>query len=262
MHLETSLDDEDRERGDLVRKGRLVSLRTHVPANREAFQRWYADREIAELLRHDLEPLTPTQSRGYFETFILPSSARGACFAIHERKSKRLIGTTALTDRIRNRNGISALFRIVIGEKDVWGRGYGTEATRLMAEEAFDSMGLSEIRLEVFNHNQRAITAYSRVGFEVTGEHVEWVAPRKTELRVIEMRLSRNAFLGSTDDAASDLQGDHMDEHTLQVRRRRRKARKVGRDKRKAELAGRLGVARGDSDSAAPESTVEPTAPD
>ena len=82
-----------------MRKGRLVSLRTHVPANREAFQRWYADREIAELLRHDLEPLTPAQSRGYFETFILPSSARGTCFAIHERKSKRLIGTTALTDR-------------------------------------------------------------------------------------------------------------------------------------------------------------------
>ena len=150
---ETSLDDDDRERGALVRKGRLVSLRTHVPANREAFQRWYADREIAELLRHDLEPLTPTQSRGYFETFILPSSARGTCFAIHERKSKRLVGTTALTDRVNGRNGVSALFRIVIGEKDVWGRGYGTEATRLMAEEAFDSMGLSEIRLEVFNHN-------------------------------------------------------------------------------------------------------------
>src|SRR4051812_6743771 len=125
-HLETGLDDEDRERGDLVRKGRLVSLRTHVPANREAFQRWYADREIAELLRHDLEPLTPTQSRGYFDTFILPSSARGTCFAIHERKSKRLIGTTALTDRLGRRAGVPALFRIVIGEKEGWGKGSAT----------------------------------------------------------------------------------------------------------------------------------------
>src|SRR5919107_226132 len=160
-HLETCLDDEDRELGDLVRKGRLVALRTHVPANREAFQRLYADREIAELLRHDLEPLTPIQSRGYFETFILPSSARRTCFAIHERKSKRLVGTTALTDRVNGRDGVSALFRIVIGEKDVWGRGYGTEATRLMAEEAFDNMELSEIRLEVFKHNVRAIAGYS-----------------------------------------------------------------------------------------------------
>ncbi|MGH2616188.1 MAG: GNAT family N-acetyltransferase, partial [Thermomicrobiales bacterium] len=144
--------NEDRERGDLVRKGRLVSLRSHVPANRDAFQRWYADPEIAEMLRHDLEPLTLIQSRGYFDTFILPSSARGTCFAIHERKTKRLIGTTALTDRTSVRNGVSALFRIVIGEKDVWGQGYGTEATRLVAEEAFDALGLSEVRLEVFQH--------------------------------------------------------------------------------------------------------------
>src|SRR3712207_1273484 len=170
-HLESSLGDNDRERGTLVRKGARVALRAHVPANRDAFQRWYADPEIAELLRHDLEPLTPTQSRGYFETFILPSSARGTCFAIHERMSKRLVGTTALTDRLSGRDGASALFRIVIGEKDVWGQGYGTEATRLMAAEAFASMGLSEIRLEVFNHNVRAIAAYSRVGFKVTGEH-------------------------------------------------------------------------------------------
>jgi RimJ/RimL family protein N-acetyltransferase len=236
-HLETSLDDEDRERGDLVRKGRLVALRTHVPANREAFQRWYADREIAELLRHDLEPLTPIQSRGYFETFILPSSARGTCFAIHERKSKRLIGTTALTDRTRSRDGVSALFRIVIGEKDVWDRGYGTEATRLMAEEAFENMGLSEIRLEVFNHNQRAIAAYSRVGFQVSGEHVEWVSHRKTELRVIEMRLSRDSFLATGVRDEADSAGNSKAEHKRQARQQRRIERRETRTRRKAERA-------------------------
>jgi RimJ/RimL family protein N-acetyltransferase len=239
-HLETSLDDEDRERGDLVRKGRLVALRTHVPANREAFQRWYADREIAELLRHDLEPLTPIQSRGYFETFILPSSARGTCFAIHERKNKRLIGTTALTDRTRSRDGVSALFRIVIGEKDVWDRGYGTEATRLMAEEAFENMGLSEIRLEVFNHNQRAIAAYSRVGFQVSGEHVEWVSHRKTELRVIEMRLSRHAFLTTGDGEEADSAGNSRAEHKRQARQQRRIERRETRTRRKAERTGHL----------------------
>jgi len=261
-YLGTSLNDEDRERGDLVRKGRLVSLRTHVPANREAFQRWYADREIAELLRHDLEPLTATQSRGYFDTFILPSSARGTCFAIHERKSKRLIGTTALTDRIRSRDGDSALFRIVIGEKDLWGRGYGTEATRLMAEEAFDSMELSEIRLEVFNHNQRAIAAYSRVGFEVTGEHVEWVPLRKTELRVIEMRLSRAAFLASDDSDAGGSRGGDTAEQRRQARQRRRNERKETRTKRKAERAGQRGGTGVDSDNAETVSTAEQTDPD
>jgi diamine N-acetyltransferase len=240
-HLESSLDDQDRERGNLVRKGCLVSLRTHVPANREAFQRWNADREIAELLRHDLEPLTPAQSRGYFETFILPSSARGTCFAIHERTSKRLIGTTALTDRIRSKNGVSALFRIVIGEKDVWDKGYGTEATRLLAEEAFGNMGLSEIRLEVFNHNQRAIAAYSKVGFEVTGEHVEWVPHRNTELRVIEMRLSREAFLAKGGNDASDSARDFTLKRIRQARQQRRQELKENRMERKAQRSGRRG---------------------
>ena len=215
--------NEDRGRGALVRKGRLVALRAHVPANRETFQRWYADPEIAELLRHDLEPLTSWQSRGYFDTFILPSSARGTCFAIHERKTKRLIGTTALTDRVSGRDGISALFRIVIGEKDVWGRGYGTEATRLVVEEAFDAMGLSAVRLEVFRHNARAIAAYKRVGFQVTGEHTEWVARKKTELRVMEMSLTRDSYY-----AADDGEGRRpraTSEETRKERRERREAR-------------------------------------
>jgi len=259
---ETSLDDRGRERGTLVRKGRLVSLRTHVPANREAFQRWYADREIAELLRHDLEPLTPAQSRGYFETFILPSSARGTCFAIHERKSKRLVGTTALTDRVSGRNGISALFRIVIGEKEVWGRGYGTEATRLMAEEAFDSMGLSEIRLEVFNHNVRAIAAYARVGFEVTGEHVEWVPRRKTELRVIEMRLSRDAFLANDDGDSDDSQRKNSARQDRQAQQRLRNERKENRAKRRAERAGREGRIGTNGDSAETISAAAAVDPD
>jgi RimJ/RimL family protein N-acetyltransferase len=259
---ETSLDDRGRERGPLVRKGRLVSLRTHVPANREAFQRWYADREIAELLRHDLEPLTPAQSRGYFETFILPSSARGTCFAIHERKSKRLVGTTALTDRVSGRNGISALFRIVIGEKEVWGRGYGTEATRLMAEEAFDSMGLNEIRLEVFNHNVRAIAAYARVGFEVTGDHVEWVPRRKTELRVIEMRLSRDAFLANDDGDSDDSQRKNSARQDRQAQQRLRNERKENRAKRRAERAGREGRIGTNGDSAETISAAAAVDPD
>jgi len=186
--------------GELVREGTLVRLRTHVPANRAAFQRWYADEEIAGLLRHDQEPLNEIQSRGYFDTIILPLSARGHSYAIHEAVSDRLIGSTALTDFAPGTQ--SALFRIVIGEKDCWNRGYGTEATRLVMEEAFDRHGLERVRLEVFRHNERAIAAYLRVGFEVTGEHVELVGRSRYELHVIEMFLDRDRFMA--DGVASD----------------------------------------------------------
>lgn len=178
--------------GPLVRSGARVELRRHVPAQRETFVRWYQDPEIAVLLRHDLRPLTPVQARGYFDSIVLPASARNTCWAIHRRDTGAFIGSTAVTDI--DEVAQTSKFRIVIGDKENWGRGFGGEATALVAEEAFTNLGLVAIRLEVFTHNERALRAYQRVGFVETGRHTEWVARVRRELHVIEMRLERNAF--------------------------------------------------------------------
>lgn len=180
--------------GEIVREGELVRLRRHVPANRAAFQRWYADPEIAYLLRHDLTPLTARQSRGYFDTIILPLSLQGYCYAIHTLDTDALIGTTALTDAGPG-SPKAALFRIVIGEKWAWDRGYGTDATRLVVAEAFETLDLDEVQLEVFRHNPRAIAAYRKVGFERTGAHTEFVPPEGTPLHVVEMAIHKPGTL-------------------------------------------------------------------
>jgi RimJ/RimL family protein N-acetyltransferase len=223
----------------LIRAGTLVQLREHLPANKSAFQRWYADREIAYMLRHDLEPLSFDQSASYFDSLILPLSHRRLSYAIHENDSGRLIGTSALTDFVRRTTGRrSALFRIVIGERDVWDRGYGTEATRLVVAEAFTYHDLTEVRLEVFRHNPRAITAYERVGFMVTGEHVEWVGRGRSELNVIEMRLRRpdweeqgiepavDSSLTPEDDVGGMESGESSEAHAARIARRRRRQQK------------------------------------
>jgi RimJ/RimL family protein N-acetyltransferase len=61
------------------------------------------------------------------------------------------------------------LFHITIGERDVWGQGYGTEATGLMLDHAFGTLRLHRIALSVFAFNERAIRSYRRVGFLVEG---------------------------------------------------------------------------------------------
>lgn len=181
----------------VIRAGARVELRRHTPENRAAFQRWYADPEIARLLRHDLTPLNERQSRSYFDTLILPLSARGFCWAIVDREDAHgdgaVIGSTALTEVDRQRR--SALFRIVIGERERWGRGLGTETTRLVVEHAFSTLGLAAVRLEVFAHNPRARATYERVGFEATGAHVERVRARDVDLHVEEMTLRREVYL-------------------------------------------------------------------
>ncbi len=175
--------------GAIVRAGALVALKRHAPENREAFIRWYQDPDIAYTLRHDLQPLNRIQAAGYFDTIILPMSARGVCWAVYTVEGDRLIGSTALTE-INERQG-TCLFRIVIGEKDAWGQGYGTEATRLVVEQAFEHLGLRQVRLEVFAHNERAQRAYFRAGFHITGEHREWIPNKRFDLHVIEMAIDR-----------------------------------------------------------------------
>jgi RimJ/RimL family protein N-acetyltransferase len=178
---------------DVVREGRLVQLRRHTVANRTAFQRWYADEEIAKLLRHDQRTLNHLQSRSYFDTIMLPASANGHAWAIHERSSGKLIGASALMDFEGSAHRF-AYFRIVIGEKPFWGRGYGREATVLSVAEGFERLGLDEVKLEVFSTNERAIRAYRHVGFQQTGEHREWLGRDRFELHVIEMSIYRGEF--------------------------------------------------------------------
>lgn len=54
---------------------------------------------------------------------------------------------------------------IVIGEKSMWGRGYGTKAMRLMLRHAFNTLNMNRVYLRVYETNPRAIRSYEKVGF-------------------------------------------------------------------------------------------------
>jgi RimJ/RimL family protein N-acetyltransferase len=182
-----------------VRTGDRVYLRKHRLSDRETFIQWYQDPEIAELLRHDLSPLTRMQAQGYFDSIVLPSSARGLCWAICTNDTDQLIGSTAIVDV----NGVtrSALFRIVIGDKSRWNMGFGTEATGLVLAEAFTTHNLQRVNLEVFTHNPRAQRAYLRAGFDVHGQHAEWVSRAHRQIDVMEMSITRDSWLARVDQA-------------------------------------------------------------
>ena len=177
----------------IVRVGEKVRLQQHVATDESAFVRWYTDAEIAYVLRHDLRPLTDYQARGYFSSIVLPSSIHGTAWAIHENDTSNLIGTTAITE-VDEGTG-ECLFRIVIGEKLAWGKGYGTDATRLVIAEAFERFRLQTVNLEVFAHNERAQRSYLRVGFTEAGRTEEWA--QNTRLDVIAMKLTYDMWDGT-----------------------------------------------------------------
>ena len=146
-------------------EGSRVTLRRHVPENLAAFRRWYSDPEIARLARYQEAPMRPDEIERFFAARVVGDDA--LAMAIHELATDRLVGTCAFS-QLDGDNG-SALYHITIGEKDAWGRGYGTEATRLMLDHAFGTLGLHRIALFVFEFNERAIRAYRRCGFVIEG---------------------------------------------------------------------------------------------
>ena len=130
------------------------------------YDRWMNDFETGALyFNGSLVPDTreATEARYQRDT----GDPRAASFTIYAREGLRPIGMANL-HQIDHFNR-SAEFGILIGEAEFRGRGYGTEATRLMLEVGFTCLGLHTILLSVFGYNERAIRAYLRAGFKPVG---------------------------------------------------------------------------------------------
>jgi RimJ/RimL family protein N-acetyltransferase len=128
------------------------------------YQRWINDWEVTRTLGHPLRPMTWESEEAWYEGV---ARGGGVQFQIYERDTLRPIGTTGLHDIDHQHR--TAVFGILIGEKDCWGKGYGTETARLMLDYGFTALGLNNILLQVFSYNERGIRAYRRAGFREIG---------------------------------------------------------------------------------------------
>lgn len=54
---------------------------------------------------------------------------------------------------------------VMVGEKQYWGGGYGSEAMQLLIEYAFNTLGLTAIYLGVNAENWKAVLSYEKLGF-------------------------------------------------------------------------------------------------
>jgi RimJ/RimL family protein N-acetyltransferase len=133
--------------------------------------RWENDVGLAALTGDPARPLTPEAIEADYERYAKAERPDAARFAIYERATLRPIGTAGLI-RIDHLHR-TAEFGIGIGEADCWGKGYGTEATRLVLDYAFTALGLHNVALRVFAFNERAIRAYRRAGFKEIGRRRE-----------------------------------------------------------------------------------------
>jgi RimJ/RimL family protein N-acetyltransferase len=107
---------------------------------------------------------------------------RTVIFTVYEGATLRPIGVADL-HRINHINR-TAEYGILIGERDCWGRGYGTETTALLLEYGFAALDLHSILLTVFSYNERGIRAYTRAGFKEVGR---WREAKRLAGRVYDI---------------------------------------------------------------------------
>jgi RimJ/RimL family protein N-acetyltransferase len=108
-------------------------------------------------------------------------------YAIVLKNDGNLIGNIGLMDcDYLNR---SAELGIFIGRKDLWNKGYGTEAIKALCEYGFLSLNLENIMLKVYNFNTRAIKAYQKSGFKIIGTRRQALHRRRQSFDIIYMDL-------------------------------------------------------------------------
>jgi len=135
------------------------------------YQRWNNDVEVLILEEAVASPSTAEATERWYEEAARDD--RSIIFTVYERATWHPIGRSALHDV--DHHNRTATFSIGLDEKDCWGKGYGTETTRLVLEYGFTNLGLHNIMLFVYSFNERALHVYQRVGFREVGRRREAV---------------------------------------------------------------------------------------
>ena len=87
-----------------------------------------------------------------------------------------------------------AFMGVVIGEDEHRGRGYGTEAVRLILDYGFNTLNLHNIMLSVHADNPAGIACYKKAGFREAGQRREWAYKNGEYIDVIYMDILAREF--------------------------------------------------------------------
>jgi RimJ/RimL family protein N-acetyltransferase len=145
--------------------GKSVYLALPCPDDAELWARWLNDLEVTLPLGDE--------AYGYF---TVDDQVRDIAdivthhdhaFTIVERATDRPIGRCLLFGL--NKVDRTTEVGIFIGEKELWGKGYGTEALALMLDYAFNLLNMNSVMLGVYAFNERAIRSYKSLGFKEIG---------------------------------------------------------------------------------------------
>jgi RimJ/RimL family protein N-acetyltransferase len=145
--------------------GQLVRLAAVNPdADADVIARWSRDSQFWRLAHTQaaLPELSKNVGRRLEDR---PIDQQG--FTIRTLADDRLIGLIGLYTIFWLHR--EAFMGINIGERAYWGKGYGTDALRVLLRYGFEELNLQRISLSVLEGNERAMRSYEKCGFRLEG---------------------------------------------------------------------------------------------
>ena len=162
----------------MKRKSLRIKLRKIKKSDKEYFARWWRDKDLIALTSGVFKLISEGELNRYFLAML--KSKKDFHFII--KVGNKVIGHISLMKR--NNNWFET--QIIIGEKAYWGKGYGTEAIKLLMKKV-KRFGIFKTYLEVRLKNSRAIKAYKNCGFKEVG--IKKYPKNKFLSKVLKMQL-------------------------------------------------------------------------
>lgn len=138
----------------------LTGARVYLRALEESdaqgpYVSWLNDAHVCRGNSHHVYPYTESDATAYIRS--TRDTKNALVLAIVLREDHTHIGNIAL-QKIHWVNR-SAEFAILLGDQRHWGKGYGTEAGRLLVQHGFGTLGLNRIECGTFesNHGMRKL---------------------------------------------------------------------------------------------------------
>ncbi len=146
-------------------KAKRVYLRPLLKEDASLLMRWVNDPEVYNFLSMYL-PSMEAEEEAWIE-MLYKNKDSNVVLMICLTEGDKPIGTMGLHN-ISFRDG-TATTGSMIGEKDYWGKGYGTEAKMVLLNYAFNTLNLRKICSSVYSYNERSLKYSEKCGYTVEG---------------------------------------------------------------------------------------------
>ena len=150
-----------------MRENKRIQLRCKKLSDAREDYEWQTDHELCRLdaaetlamsykdylAEYTFEMCYPTSNRHEFSVETLDGQRIGNCvyYNVNQAESRAELG-------------------IMLGNRDYWNQGYGTETINLLLDYIFDKVELESVYLTTLDWNMRAHKCFKKCGFSECGE--------------------------------------------------------------------------------------------